>query len=130
MFDQRTAITTSVCRERWKKDCVQRKPYTAVFHCLACLEFHRVLVKHADTSLIKDFLKEKGSFDFLKEARDAFDFVAKCLDDPSVCGAIASDKPPSILGEVMCLSGMSGEFLKVLPDERDHWMRFIESAVK
>ena len=80
--------------------------------------------------LDKKFLKKKGSYDFLKEARDAFDFVAKCLDDPSVCGAIASDKPPSILGEVMCLSGMSEEFLKVLPDERDHWMRFIESAMR
>ena len=120
----------SVSRDGKKGLHIQRKPYTAVFHCLACLEFHRVLVKHADTSLIKDFLKKKDTFDFLKEARDAFDFVAKCLDDPSVCGAITSDdKTPSILGEVMCLSGMSEEFLKVLPHERDHWIKYIENAM-
>ena len=121
----------SVSRDGKKGLHVQRKPYTGVFLCYAFLEFDRILRKHAETLLVKSFMKKNGSNNnFLKEARDAFSFVAKCLDDPSVCGAIASDTPPSILGEVMCLSGMSEEFLNVLPEERDHWMRYIESAMR
>jgi len=106
---------------------VQRKPYTAVFYCLACLETYRVLRKYNKKTL-------ENKIDFLSEARDAFHFVVKCLNDPRVCGAIApttttTKAPPSILGEVMCLSGMSEEFLKVLPGESEYWMKFIENAM-
>eukprot|EP00940_MAST-03C_sp_MAST-3C-sp2_P000910 g910.t1 len=87
----------------------QRTPYTAVFYCLANLEFYRLLKARE----MRTF--EGTTLDtFLHRARRAFTYVCASMRDPSVCGGqpIAANETTSsvsVLGEVMCLACLAEE---------------------
>lgn len=57
----------------------QRKPYTAVFYLLGCLEFSQALRQQS---------KDMDAEYYLQEALDTFDKVERWMGDPTLCGRL------------------------------------------
>lgn len=107
----------------------QRTPYTAVFYCLANLEFYRVLRARG-----LDRFDDVSAVDFLRRARGAFKYVCESMRDPSVCGGqpIPLDQEStlsSVLGEVMCLACLAEE-LSFESEEQEEYPRYMREAME
>jgi len=113
----------------------QRKPYTAVFYAMGCLEYYRAsCVFWAETNVedkaVRVAARERDSY--LAEGLDAFEHVVSCMKDPTQCGRLprpSSSSNVSILGEAMCLACLSEQLNDVLPERREDWLVHIEHAM-
>lgn len=108
----------------------QRKPYTAVFYILACLEFAAAIKLREDAKL------DVGGFDraeFVGKAVEMFERFRAWIDDPAAFGRTAPPpgaKLASVLGQVMCLAGLAEEFIETIPEDREKYMPFVEDAMR
>ena len=167
--DGGSPIYFSTTRDGWPLH-IQRKPYTAVFYVFACLEYSELLLKFGDLAA-KTFQCERSEINsaqayFRQEALEAFDFVCKCIDDPTVCGrlppkpASRSRRDSSVaidietgetvpigndgeelandgevasrssLAEVMCLSALSEELLRAVPEQKSRWDAYVDDSMR
>jgi len=107
----------------------QRKPYTAVFYILAHLEFYQAI----QTRKADGHACAHDGDALIAKAMALFEKFRTWIDNPELCGrppAPTGAKRMSVLGEVMCLSGMCEEFIAKLPDQRGRFMPFVEDAMK
>lgn len=114
----------------------QRKPYSAVFYVLGCLEYAEALRVRAEAG-------EPTSGDtpapWLLEAQEYFEKLRGWIENPAALGrtgvppasrspASNDASPRSSLADVMCLAGLAEEMLAKLPAERDTWMGHVRDA--
>jgi N-acylglucosamine 2-epimerase len=108
----------------------QRKPYTAVFYILACLEFSAAIkAREVAGSDVAGFSRA----DFVQKAVGMFNRFRVWIDDPAAFGR--TPPPPgaalaSSLAQVMCLAGLAEEFIEAVPEDRETYMPFVEDAMR
>ena len=105
----------------------QRKPFTAVFYILGCLEFAKAVA----TRRAEGIECSEDADLFLGRAEEMFAKFRSWLDDPTLLGRPKmSESNSSNLGEVMCLAGLSEEFIDKLPHRRQYFLPFVNDAMR
>lgn len=131
-------LAFSVCEDGSLPTHFQRKPYSAVFYVLGCLEY-------AEALRVRAAAGEPTSGDtpeaWLLEAEHYFERLRGWIENPSALGRTGapsldgpsspstSDAPSrSSLADVMCLAGLAEEMLAKLPAQRERWMAHVRDA--
>mmetsp|Transcript_3651 Transcript_3651/g.9111 ORF Transcript_3651/g.9111 Transcript_3651/m.9111 type:complete len:428 (+) Transcript_3651:66-1349(+) len=108
----------------------QRKPFTAVFYILGCLEFAAAVRGRKAAGL------DAGDFseaDLTTKGSEMFERFRKWIDDPAAFGRVPPPpgaKLASSLAQVMCLAGLAEEFIDTVPHCKAAFMPFVEDAMR
>ena len=112
----------------------QRKPYAAVFYCLACLEYAELQRVRAARGL-----EAEDAAPWLEEAVAQFEALSRWIREPHLLGRPPVPPPApaegeaagggySNLADVMCLASLAEELLLKLPQQRERWMAVVADA--
>ena len=119
----------------------QRKPFGAMFYCLAAIEFARALTIQADSEMAirrqdshpaeVDCLRKQAEY-WSTEAVEYFERFRGWLDHPEEIGGQPrgpGSDDASNLAAVMCLAGLSEALLSARPaSERARWLGYVADA--
>ena len=110
-FDEKGRVYFSLTREG-NPYAFQRKPYAAVFVCLALLEYGRAV----------------GESLYREQAEALFDSIAAWIDDATLLDrpALAGRPPVSTLADVMVLAALAYEF--AVDDDDPRWRDVMKKA--
>ena len=121
--DARGRLLFAISRDGSTSVHYQRKPFGAMFYCLACIEYSQCLLQRGDN------LTEAESWK--AEAIRYFELFSKWLDKPEDLGALphpSDHAEHSNLACVMCLASLSEAMLVAFPEQRERWMQHVADS--
>jgi N-acylglucosamine 2-epimerase len=104
----------------------QRKPYSAVFYVLGCVEYARALEVRRAAGVADADADDPAAF--LHEASVFVDRLQRWIDAPELLGRPAQPTSTSSLADVMCLASLAEQMLIAQPEKRDTWLAHVREA--
>eukprot|EP00966_Prymnesium_polylepis_P284264 6566658-Prymnesium_polylepis.2 len=120
--DAEGRLLFAVSRDGTRPLHFQRKPYSAVFYVLACLEYAMALQQRGAAA---------DADEWLVEATLYYDKLRDWIITPHLLGrppVPADDGGHSVLADVMCLASLSLDLLRCIPTQRERWLADIRDA--